>query len=346
MKGLTPIVKPMSGCDYHRIILPLEDMQIDLNQFANKNLFEVIKETKVLWFNRTPAALTYDSVVILKKKYGFKVVVDLDDYWVLHPKHNLNFIWKISEMEKEIPRWIDISDAVIVTTSLLADKVKPLNPNVHVIPNALPYGTAQFLNARIESEFMRFLWAGGGSHRSDLKELTIPLLKTNNHPAFNKAQFIMCGFHAVEGHPESEREWLTMEHNFNSGNKLKNYVRRTTLPLQSYMRHYDHCDVSLVPLENNNFNIYKSNLKILEAGSNDSAVICSDMEPYSSFPNRDSVMFATNARSWYDHLLYCIKNPNFVVERGKQLGEFVRENYYLPKVNQYRKQLFESLINQ
>lgn len=344
MDGVTPIVKLNSGCDYHRIILPMQDLGIDNSKFTGKSLHEVVEQSKIIWFNRTPGGLTRKSLEFLKDKYGFKLVLDLDDYWVLHPKHNLNQIWKISDMENEIPAWIKMADAVIVTTNLLADKVRPLNPFVHVIPNALPYGKAQFLNARIESEYMRFLYAGGGSHLHDLKVLTMPFQKCNNNPAFKNAQFIMCGFHAIKEHPESEIEWTKMEHTFNLSGRLKNYIRRTTLPLDSYMRHYDHCDVAVIPLEDNRFNIYKSNLKILEAASNDSAVIVSDMEPYSSFPDRDLIMFGTNTRTWYEHLEYCIKNPNFVRERGKALGEFTRSVYELSKVNEYRRQLFELLM--
>lgn len=345
MEGLTPIIKSNSGCDYHRCILPMQDLGVDVQKFEGKNLFQVLKDTKLLWFNRTPGGIMFDTLITLKEKFGFKIVVDLDDYWVLHPKHNLGKIWKISEMEIEIPRWLQYADAVIVTTSLLADKVYPLNNNVHVIPNALPYGKDQFLNARIESEYLRFLYAGGGSHLHDIRELSMPFQKTINNPTFKNSQFIMCGFHAVQGHPESEIEWLKMEHQFNVNGRLKNYVRRTTLPLTEYMKHYHHADVVVVPLENNSFNVYKSNLKILEAAANDSAVIVSDMEPYSSFPYRSLVMFATNTKTWYEHLVYCAKNPNFVRESGKALGEFTRAYYDLHKINEYRRQLFELLIN-
>jgi len=346
MEGLLPILAPGSGCSYHRLSLPLHEMGLTDEQFLGKNLFEEIIKCKILWFNRTPGNLNPESLIALKKKYGFKIVMDLDDHWVLHPKHNLTRIWRLSDMQKTIPTFLEIADTVIVTTSLLADKVHPINSNVHVIPNALPYGTGQFINARLESEFLRFLYAGGGSHLHDLKELERPLFKTSNNPAFKMAQFILCGYHAVEGHPESAIEWNKMEHAFNSNNKLRNYVRRTTLPLEEYMHHYWHSDVAIIPLENNTFNPYKSNLKILEAGANDSAVIVSDVEPYSSFPNRDLLMFAHNTKTWYEHLEYCVKNPNFVIERGKALGEFVRDKYDLTKVNVYRKQLFESLINE
>jgi glycosyltransferase involved in cell wall biosynthesis len=346
MEGLLPILQPGSGCSYHRLSLPLRDMGYKDEDFLGRNLFEEIQKCKILWFNRTPGNLSAEGLTLLKEQYGFKVVMDLDDHWILHPKHNLGRLWRISDMEKAIPAFLKIADEVIVTTSLLADKVKAINPNVHVIPNALPYDTGQFINARIESEYMRFLYAGGGSHLHDIKQIEIPLLKTNNNPAFKKAQFILCGYHAVEGHPESAIEWNKMEHAFNSNNRLRNYVRRTTLPLEQYMTHYHNADVVVIPLENNTFNPFKSNLKILEAGANNSAVIASDVEPYAPFPDRSLIMYGRNAKTWYEHLDYCIKNHNFVVEKGKALGEFVRKNYLLSKVNEYRKQLFQSLLNE
>lgn len=344
MEGLVPVIKMGSGCDYHRCILPLEDMGVDITKFSGKNFIEVAKETKLLFFNRTPGNITYETIMMLQKQHGFKICLDLDDYWVLHPKHNLGFVWRVMDMEQELQRWVKSADAVTVTTSLLADKIRLLNPNVHVIPNALPYGKNQFLNARIESEYTRFLYAGGGSHFWDMKELSVPFTKVNNNPNFKNSQFILCGFHAVPGHPESEREWLKIENVFNLNGKLKNYVRRNTLPLHGYMNHYHHADIAVIPLEKNNFNRFKSNLKILEAGCNDTPVIVSDVEPYSPFPNRDLIMFAKNAREWVYYLQYCVKNPNFVRERGKELGEYVRANYYLTKINEYRKQLFEHLI--
>lgn len=44
------------------------------------------------------------------------------------------------------------------------------------------------------------------------------------------------------------------------------YVRRWTLPLTQYGKHYNYCDVCLAPLAENTFNEVKSELKIIEAG--------------------------------------------------------------------------------
>jgi glycosyltransferase involved in cell wall biosynthesis len=319
-------------------------MGINALKFQGINFLDIMKETKLFLFNRT--CNFYPPVLAdLKKKYGFKVCVDLDDFWTLHPRHNMSTIWRLGGTEELLKSFVSLADAVTVTTARLAEQVQTLNKNVHVIPNALPYGQGQFLDARFESEKMRFLYAGGGTHFWDLKTLTIPFSKVNVSKTFDNSEFILCGYHADPNHPESEREWNKIESTFNLNGKLKNYVRRTTIPLTHYMDHYRHCDVAIIPLEDNNFNKFKSNLKVLESGCNNSPVIVSDVEPYSNEPERSHLMFAKNAREWYEHLEYCAKNPNFVLDKGKELGEYVRANYYLPKVNEYRKQLFESLMH-
>ena len=111
------------------------------------------------------------------------------------------------------------------------------------------------------------------------------------------------------------------------------------------MNLYNNADVSLIPLERNVFTAFKSNLKILEAGCKNIPAICSFVPPYSDEPRGNVLLFAKNAREWYDHIKYCIKNPTFVKESGIQLGEYVRENYDLTKWNIVRRQIIDSLIN-
>lgn len=348
MKGILPLINRGSGCDYHRIILPLKYMGVDLDFFENKTIGEVLEDTKIILFNRRPHA-RLDYFLSLREKYGIKIVVDIDDYWILHPKHYMYKSWEKSKMPEQIVLSLKIADAVICTTNILAEKVKPYNSNVHVIPNAIPFGHDQFNDKKEYSpfhksgkKFVRFIYAGGGSHFWDLKLLSVPFTKINNNPQLNNTQFILAGFD--DSNEESKKNWEVIENKFDLKGTLKNYIRKNTLPLESYINHYINGDVSLIPLEYNNFNRFKSNLKIIEAGCKYMPVICSDVEPYSNESNRDVIMYAKNANEWYEHIKYCTLNPSFIEDKGKQLGEYVRKNYDLFKVNEYRKQLFEHLI--
>lgn len=345
INGIVPLYAEGSGCDYHRVFLPMKHMGVDFDFFQNKNLEHILDKIKIVMFNRTPHGML-PRLLELKKKQDFKIVVDLDDYWILHPKHNMSKTWTINKMGEKIVESLKSADQIICTTSLLADKIKSIvgDKNIHVIPNALPFGEDQFNSIKQESidGRVRFMYAGGGSHFWDLKTLTIPFQKVNNNPNLKNASFTLAGFN--KSTPESDKEWRTIEKTFNLNFKLRNYIRRNTLHLKEYMNHYNHADVSLVPLEYNNFNRFKSNLKIIEAGCKNIPCIVSNVEPYSNEPNKDILLFAKNANEWYEHIKYCTLNPSFAEEKGLQLGEYVRENYDLSKVNEYRKQLFESLL--
>ena len=340
MNGITPLFTPSSGCDFHRAVLPLTDMGINLEYFYNLKFKDVIEDTKILFFNRTPK-MPIDSFLELRKKYGFKIVVDLDDYFELDAKHMMGGWWRHVDMAGQIKRNLSEADAVIVTTNRLADKVSYLNPNIHVIPNALPFDSGQFTADKNNSDKLRFMWAGGSSHFFDLQELKIPFQKTLNDPHFANCEFIMGGYD--ETNAASKAVWDRMENTFSLNRKLRGYRRKGTLPINQYMDHYKDCDVSIVPLETNTFTPFKSNLKILEAGCKYAPVITSDTPPYSDEPF--DFFKGSNAKTWYEAMKIYAKNPTKAKEDGQALGEYVREKYTLSKVNEYRKQLFENLMS-
>jgi hypothetical protein len=342
MKGVTPIVKMTSGCDYHRVWLPLSEMGMDLfDMFNGKTLGDLIKDTKVIFFNRTCGA-GIDSLLEIKKTHDVKIVVDLDDYWELYPNHILYQSWYASGTNKQILDNITKADMVIVTTNLLADKVRPHNKNVHVVPNTLPYDTSQFKADKEESEYLRFLYAGGSSHFRDIQILKIPFQKTLNDPSFKNSKFILAGID--ESNQASKDFWKKMCNSFSLNGKLKGFETRGTLPLHSYMNHYRYCDVTIIPLEDNTFNSYKSNLKILESAAKYNPCISSRVSPYIDEPVKDFVDFGHNAATWYDRLKFCAKNPGFVKEAGQALGEYCRKVYHMKDANELRRQLFESLM--
>lgn len=342
MKGILPLFNRNSGCDYHRTTLPLSYLGVDMDSFDGKTVGEELKTAKIVFWNRTPN-VRLEYLIEERKKLGFKIVVDIDDYWVLHPKHNLYRAWAHWGTTQSIINALTAADAVTCTTEILADKVRILNKNVHIIPNGLPFGQEQFNEDRVRDQNMRFIYAGGGSHFWDIKTLTVPFTKVANNPQLKNANFTFAGFNDSTDH--SRKEWLKFEQAFTVNGKIKNYTRLNTLPLDEYMNHYKYADVSLIPLEANNFNRFKSNLKIVEAGCKNIPCIAADVEPYSNEHNRDVILYAKNAAAWYDQIRYCTINPSFVAEKGLELGEYVRENYDLIKLNEYRKQLFEHLMN-
>lgn len=306
----------------------------DIESIPRKSTEDLLKETKILFFNRSPEN-SFEKVMYFQKLCGFKIVLDLDDYWELNSRHPLYNTWIEKKMGEDILQWLKVAHAVTVTTPRLADKVKAINPNVHVIPNALPFDEGQFTKTRSESNFTRFIYTGGESHVWDVGLLRTPLSKVNGLP---NAQFVLAGYQ-----PKNPKVWTKMESVLK---QAKNYERREFKPLDSYMSLYRDADVTIIPLERNIFTPYKSNIKFLEAGCKNMPVICSNTPPYSDEPvYLEGIRYAQNTREWLQWFKYYHDNKNAVIDDGLQLGEYVRKNYDLKDANEMRKQLFEYLIN-
>ena len=186
-----------------------------------------------------------------------------------------------------------------------------------------------------ETDRCRLSWIGGSSHFNDLKLLE-PSMNAlyRNKELEDKFQMIMCGFDIrgsiTEIKPDNSRTtrailpqetiWLKFEEIFTNKysdvkkdeeyfkwlNKIKkeeypdqykkSYIRRWTLPLTQYGKHYDYCDVCLAPIDSideyrtdkgqmikriNKFNEVKSELKIIEAGMKKKCLIAQDFGIYS-----------------------------------------------------------------
>lgn len=133
-----------SGCGYHRIILPLAFMEDVTAHITNLPLeSDMQKEWDILFFNRL--SVFDDKLQVLKDK-GIKIVVDMDDDWVLPPNH-INY-GDYLNLKPRIENNIKIADLVTCTNQRLYNRCKEFNDNVMIFPNALPYGQEQFTDEK------------------------------------------------------------------------------------------------------------------------------------------------------------------------------------------------------
>lgn len=330
------LVNPHSGCDYHRIKLPLTYLHKHghvTGVTPGQSVEDSLKECNILFYNRTPYNVLLDDILRWREQYGFKIVVDIDDYWKLYPGHYMETIWKIQDLEQQIIRSLSIADAVTCTVDRLYDKVLAYNSNVHVVPNGLPFDDLQFTAARTTSDRMRFIYAGGGSHFWDLFMIrnSIARLSRDNF----EGEIVLAGIAAVNIYDR-------MVDVMSDRGRMKNFRSLQYLPLDSYMDLYKEGDVALAPLAKNIFNSHKSNLKVLEAGCKNIPIIVSNNGPYQD--ENPLTMRVDTPAEWYKWIRFCQNNPSFVADNGEQLGEYVRHNYNLRLMNYLRLEAFNSVL--
>jgi glycosyltransferase involved in cell wall biosynthesis len=329
-------VNSHSGCDYHRVKLPLTYLHQDghvTGVTPGQSLEDNLKECDILFYNRMPYNVQLDDILRYRDQYGFKIVVDLDDHWKLYPGHYMEGVWKAQGFEQQILRNLSIADAVICTVDRLYEKILKYNSNVHVVPNGLPFDDLQFTADRKPSDKMRFIYAGGGSHFWDLFMIrnSIARLDRDNFPG----EIVLAGIAAVNIYDR-------MVDVMSNRGRMKNFRSLQYLPLDSYMDLYKEGDVALAPLAKNIFNGHKSNLKVLEAGCKNMPIIVSNNGPYHD--ENPLTMRVDRPGDWYKFIRFCEQNPSFVTDNGEQLGEYVRRNYHLRLMNYLRLEAFNSVL--
>jgi glycosyltransferase involved in cell wall biosynthesis len=127
------------------------------------------------------------------------------------------------------------------------------------------------------------------------------------------------------------------------------YRRVWTKPITSYATNYNLFDISLAPLVHNQFNRVKSQLKAIEAGNFKKALIAENIEPYKidiiNNKNGFIVDSEKKPKEWYQRVTELIRNPNRIKDLGEALNETMMSKYTIIKVNEKRKEFYQSIVN-
>ena len=325
------ITSKTSGVGYHRIIMPIVNMRKDyclMTDTISEETFEGNYDIVVL--NRMLANITPEQMIEWRKKYGFKLVVDNDDYWQLDPSHILYEQYILNNVTQQIIHWIKIADLCTCTHERLAEEIYQYNQNVEILPNAIPYGEEQFLLDKKPSDLVRLFWSGSGTHGRDIDILRNPM-KRINFPV----RTIIAGFN------EGEKPiWDGMIAAFTNGLKLNptiyNYNQVT-----EYMAAYCDSDISLIPLVDSKFNSMKSNLKVLETASKKNPAIVSNVHPYKGFYPACHV---NSQKDWYYWIKLLTHDQAARKQYGNDLYEYCNKNFNLHQVNKQRFAIYSKLI--
>jgi len=327
------ITHQLSGCGYHRIILPLGFMEGIKGYVTNYITEDKAEGWDVLLFNRI---CPYDTdLQETKRVLGCKVVMDIDDDWMLPPSH-MNY-YQFQEMADRIIKNLSNADMVTVTNTNLLEKVLPYNTNSFVLPNALPYGRNQYHDEKSTSDKIRIFWAGGATHERDIAILKNPLQKLKMHK--DKIQMVIGGYNDTD--EVSKAIWNRMLSSFTCGKQLP-FMKIPAFPPTQYMNAFEHGDIMLIPLEESEWHGCKSNLKILEAAAKRMAVVVSKVEPY-SLDTDAPVLWVEKQSDWFAHINLLINNADARQQLGNQLHEWAKEKYNLTDINKRRAELYEGL---
>ena len=300
---------------------------------------------------------------------GAIVVSDIDDYWTPfkgHPAYEIVMKNKIHLQIMDVQRH---ADYVTTTTELYAKHIRErLNKNVHIIPNAVDPNLKMWQPEDRDTDKIRIGWIGGSSHKLDLDKLNNCFNPLFRDPDIkDKIQVVMCGYdtrgtvttinpetgeqHTRKIKPE-ESIWNKFEAIFNDNGNARpdQYVRRNTLPITQYGKHYNHVDVCLAPLEEHTFNECKSELKIIETGMMGKALIASDLYVYKELLTHGENALLVNPRKnhkqWYKFIKEVIMEDELRQKLSENLYNLVYPRYTLQNVTADRCSWYKQILSE
>jgi glycosyltransferase involved in cell wall biosynthesis len=330
-----------SGVSFHRLFTPYAKMQQDYDMVVD------VSQTPTDWINIDYTQ--YDAVVfnrwcgiyqynvfeaILKAKC--KLVCDIDDYWVI-PRSNPAFKFYKKVIKNCVKDAMALADIVTCSTDHLASKVKEFNKNTITFPNALDLTGEQWNLPKQKGDKLRVGWVGGISHLEDLKCVGDAVKRFCED---YDAEFYMCGYHS------DSTEWHSCEKTITGvGLDKRPEWFKTVLGTRAdlYGQSYALFDFCIAPLREDNFNQYKSELKIVEAAAYQLPIICSYVKPYSFHLYNPGVMLCNNTfESWYQ----CLKSMvNPIEMRGQANTDYCNKYHNLKTINEQRYQMLLELCS-
>jgi hypothetical protein len=322
------ITQSFSGVGWHRIMMPLTLMEKDyclITDVLNEEVLE--KGFDIVVINRM-LQIDVKQIEEWKNKYNFKLVIDNDDYWKLDPNHVLYERYIKGNVTNKIIDYLRLGDIATVTHERLAEEVYQYNPNVHILPNGIPYGEEQYLDKKIDSDIVRLFWSGSDTHQHDLKILKEPVKRFNNLPV----KMVMAGY-------VDNQVWDTMAFYFSAGRKLDTKIYRYN-EVTRYMEAYGDSDISLIPLVDSKFNAMKSNLKILETAAKGNPAIVSNVHPYKDMP----VFYVNKQTDWYKWVKLLANDKALREESGKELFNYCNTHFNLHVINKQRQSIYKQIV--
>ena len=274
-------------------------------------------------FFQYPMTAAHEQVVTLAKRLGIPVWVDYDDDFTCVQEGNMRYeLYQATDVQERIKRIISMADVVSVSTPVIAASVQRWTGNpVHVHPNAYD------MRFHGEPNFARrtktITWRGADSHQVDIAKFSDAILK-------------MQGLH-----PDLTWAWLGQKPGFLT-HKL---AKKVTLPGQDAIAFLDSFKgmaplIHMVPLEDCEANLGKSNIAWLEATAAGAACVAPAWPEW----KQEGIWGYHGPEEFLKGLQYFAENPTEAIEANHASWLSIQEKFMVEHINEQRRQVLRDLF--
>lgn len=369
------------GVYYYRVFTPMkalienygDEFDITINntyKFTDAEKDEIGKNFDIVCFHQCLFTSSFQDevwkmIIYCKKEYGTKFVLDIDDwfdYGKTHPAYNACIF---NMFPDKMMMNFKLFDYVTTTTEYFKSGISQwVSPErIYVFENSISSNDEQFSFNKNKSEKIRIGLTGGSSHTEDIKTL-MGFWNYLTVREKDKIEFHFCGYDnknaenvvidengkVVERQHLADKDnwWVQTENKIKYGVGESSYKRVETKDIMKgeFGLIYNDIDILLAPLKNTNFNHYKSELKFIEAGFTNTAIISSGVVPYSNFgkDNIDCLLVKDNTpKGWAKAIKKLVNNDDLRIGLAKNNMERILIDRNLEKITEKRYEFFKSI---
>ena len=377
------------GCAYYRIILPSRklmelhsdevEVRVDMNPLGwDKEACQEQQKPGVLLPDWTPENLEWADVVWTQNIHNFggpytaqlmqraaemgKLThYDNDDLLTdLYEGHRLFGAYKENHLEDIAKHIYSFVDIVSVTQTRFAERIAPyVGRALVIIKNAIDYDLPAWnepkLPAPRKGKTCRVGWVGGIHHEEDVKEFPGVAMAVNARVGPENVHWGWYGRPPMpmeNGQPKPDWQqdvWKNYERFLSTGIRHRNYRVYQALPAEQYGKMYTNIDVAIAPLQFNNFNDSKSEIKVAECGRYGVPLIATDCGCYDeTIINGETgyLISKDNPKSeWVARLSKVIKDKKHREEMGRNLKEITDKHFNINFNVKGRIDLYKEILN-
>lgn len=328
-----------SGCGYFRVGLPLD-------RLGQLDGFETAASPTLAppWCAPDPTpAEALDSIDVLVgqrvcnegatriwqdacARPDVRTVFEIDDdLFHVDPSNAKPYaLFSQPEVRARLAANIAAADAVTCTTDPLANQLRALNPNVHVVPNYIP---ADWLTLPLvePADHVRIGWAGSGPHHvMDFRAAGPQISRyARRNPG---VELVTIG-----------------------GDMFRQFgAPSTVVPGAPEVADYHakhEFDIGLAPLARHLFNDAKSSLKALHYAARGIPVLASDEPPYRGFVQHGTTGFLIRRDHEWGHYLHClVQDPPRLREMGRRAYQVARQHTIEQHIGMWATVLAPALV--
>jgi len=278
----------------------------------------------------TQMCIDMDGIALIREyqvEHGLKYVVEQDDMIEVDKSNPHRVEHDISNAPEIIKISMGFADMVTTTTNYLAEKLKKYNDNVVVLPNYMDMDRWDVVKHRNTSDTIRIGWLGSVTHIKDLELIINPLRRICAE--YPKVQILTVG-------DMRTRELL-------KGLPVENMLG---VPFEVYPSRLNglRLDIALAPLQDNEFNKCKSNIKWQEYTISEVPGIYSPTVYFHRGFEPSLGLIARTEDQWYRCMKNLIESPDMRKGIVDNAYRMLKRKYNLSKEAHKWKEAYETLI--